>query len=87
MACYNLRSVDHFKGKKGQIVDISIILTVTGTGIAIVGSNIALISWLRSDMKSFETEVRRLREEIHKELKDFHGRICAIQEKNNKKDL
>lgn len=64
---------------------ISIILTLIGTGVAVIGSNIALISWLRSDMKMFETEIRGWKQEIQKEMTDFHGRLCAIEEKNKMK--
>ena len=63
-------------------MDLTIILTVIGTAAAIIGSNIALISWLRSDMKSFETEIRGWKEEINKEMKDFHGRLCSLNERN-----
>lgn len=60
-------------------MDATIILTGMGTVVAIVGSNIALISWLRADIKSFETEIRSWKEEIQKESKDFHGRLCSIE--------
>lgn len=74
-------------------MDLTVILTGFGTAVAIIGANIALISWLRADMKSFETEVRGWRdqfsrdmvsykEEVQKETKDFHGRLCAIEERN-----
>lgn len=63
-------------------MDLTIILTIIGTAAAIIGSNIALISWLRSDMKSFETEIRGWKEEINKEMKDFHGRLCSLNERN-----
>jgi len=67
-------------------MDVGIVLTAAGTVVAVVGSNIALISWLRADMKSFETEIRSdmksfetkvdgWKEEIQKESKDFHGRL------------
>lgn len=65
-------------------MDLTVILTVIGTAIAIIGSNIALIAWLRSDMKSFETEIRGWKEEINKEMKDFHGRLCASEAKRAK---
>jgi hypothetical protein len=65
-------------------MDIGLIITVAGTGVAVVGSNIALISWLRSDMKAFETKVDGWKDEIHKEMKDFHGRLCGIEERNRK---
>jgi len=63
-------------------MDGATLLTAAGTVITIVGSNIALIGWLRSDMKSFEIEVRGWKDEVQKEMKDFHGRLCAIEEKN-----
>lgn len=77
-------------------MDIGLIVTVAGTGIAVVGSNIALISWLRSDMKSFESEVRvwkedfrkdmaTYRDEVRAEMKDFHGRLCTIEERHRDK--
>lgn len=63
-------------------MDLTIILTVIGTALAIIGSNIALISWLRTDVKAFETEIRGWKEEINKEMKDFHGRLCSLNERN-----
>jgi hypothetical protein len=62
-------------------MDLTIILTVIGTAAAIIGSNIALISWLRTDVKAFETEIRGWKDEINREMKDFHGRLCAIDER------
>ena len=60
-------------------MDLNIVLTGVGTVISISAVNIGLISWLRSDMKSFETEVRGWREESAKEMKDFHGRLCSLE--------
>lgn len=68
-------------------MDGATILTAAGTVIAIVGSNIALISWLRTDMKSFETEVRGWKEEIQKESKDFHGRLCNLEARYHNQDM
>lgn len=65
-------------------MDVTVILTGIGTAIAIIGANVALISWLRAAMKSFETEVRGWREDINKEMKAFHGRLCAIEERGKK---
>lgn len=56
-------------------MDLTIILTAIGTVVAVVGSNVALISWLRSDMKSFVSEVRHWREELHQDSKEFHGKL------------
>lgn len=66
-------------------MDITTILTAFATTISIIGANIALISWLRADMRAFETEIRGWKEEIQKESKDFHGRLCKIEEARNGK--
>lgn len=74
-------------------MDLGILLTAFGTVTAVVGSNIALIGWLRSDMKSFETEMRTWKEDFRKEIaeyknevknemRDFHTRLCLIEERN-----
>ena len=71
-------------------MDVSVILTGVGTVASLAAINVGLISWLRSDMKSFESEVRgwredftremaRLREGSAKEMKDFHGRLCSLE--------
>jgi len=62
-------------------MDGTTFLTAAGAVIMIVGSNITLIGWLRSDMKSFETKIDGWKEEINKEMKDFHGKLCAIDER------
>lgn len=69
-------------------MDLSLVFTIIGTGAAVVGANIALISWVRSDMaqirtemKIFEAEIRGWKDEIYKEMKDFHGRLCYLQSK------
>lgn len=66
-------------------MDATIILTGLGTAVTIIGANIALISWIRSDMKIFESEIRSWKEEINQETKDFHGRLCALEEKYREK--
>ena len=54
--------------------------------LAIAGINVALFTWMRSDLKGFEGEIRGWKEEINKEMKDFHGRMCALEErKKNEK--
>lgn len=74
-------------------MDGATLLTAAGTVITIVGSNIALIGWLRADMKSFEVKIdgwkdqfsrdmASYKEEVNKEMKDFHGRLCTIEERN-----
>jgi hypothetical protein len=59
----------------------SAIAGVAGINIALM---VGLISWLRSDLKSFEVEIRGWNKEILKDSREFHGRFCAIEEKNRK---
>ncbi len=63
-------------------MDGATLITAAGTVITIVGSNIALIGWLRADMKAFETKIEGWKLAMDKETKDFHGRLCSIEEKN-----
>jgi hypothetical protein len=63
-------------------MDLTMIITAIGTIVTIIAANIALVSWMRSDIKSFESEIRGWKEEIYKEMRDFHGRLCAIEERN-----
>ncbi len=56
-------------------MDFTLIITLVGTAAAIIASNIALISWIRTDMRNFETEIRGWKEDMQKESKDFHGKL------------
>jgi hypothetical protein len=49
--------------------------------LGVVGLNWVIIAWLRSDIKSFESEVRGWKDELHRENKDFHGRLCSLEER------
>lgn len=65
-------------------MDAATLLTAGAAVVTIVGSNIALIGWIRSDVKAFESEVRGWKDEINKEMKDFHGKLCAIDERTKR---
>ena len=72
-------------------MDWTIVLTGVGTVASIVGVNITLFSWIRSDVKEIKAEaaadrrdILSLIREIQQETKDFHGRLCAIEERNKK---
>lgn len=63
--------------------------------ITIVGANIALIlvmfgtsvcMWIHTDNKleANHKETSAQLRAIHDEMKDFHGRLCAIEERNKK---
>lgn len=73
-------------------MDMTVVLTGIGVIVTVIGANIALMAWLRADMKTFEQEVRTdikgisaeirgFRDDIQKEIKDFHGRLCMIEER------
>lgn len=40
-----------------------------------------LIDSIRADMKEGREQMQRMREESQQEMRDFHGRLCAIEEK------
>lgn len=58
-------------------------------------ANASLIIWFRTEsrndykhaenkMEAFNKRSLELIEAINKEMKDFHGRLCAIEERRNK---
>jgi hypothetical protein len=55
--------------------------------LAIIAANFSMFLWSRSESRNDYREIRALIDAIHKEIKDFHGRLCAIEEgrKNNGK--
>lgn len=53
--------------------------------VAIIGSNIVMFLWARTESRSDYRECRSLIDAIHQEIKDFHGRLCTIEEKNKEK--
>jgi hypothetical protein len=72
-------------------MDWTIILTSAGTVAALIGVNVTLFSWLRSDIKEIKTEaaadrrdILQLIRAIQHEITDFHGRLCALEERNRK---
>jgi hypothetical protein len=68
-------------------MDLSIILTAIGSVVSIIASNIALISWLRADMKLFETKIDGWKDEINNQMRDFHGRLCSIEARYHQQDM
>jgi hypothetical protein len=51
---------------------------------AIMGSNILLFLWARAEARADSRLMLGIIEGIQKEMKDFHGRLCAIEERNRK---
>ncbi len=76
------------------------VVAIVGTNLALAAILGGFIFWafskfdsdiktmgnrLDSDMKSFANEIRGWKDEIYKEMKDFHGRLCSLEEKNKSK--
>jgi hypothetical protein len=53
--------------------------------LTVVGSNIVLFLWVRtesrSDHRSLEAWTKEMLSAIQSEMKDFHGRLCALEAK------
>ncbi len=63
--------------------------------LAIIGANIGIFFWLRTESAADRRQIQQenaadrrdllqLIREIKDEMKDFHGRLCAIEERNKK---
>lgn len=56
--------------------------------ISLFLANAGLILWFRSesraDWRHMDTKLEASLNAIQAEIKDFHGRLCAIEEKNKK---
>lgn len=73
-------------------MDWTIVITGIGSVIAIIGCNITLFAWLKADIALNRSEsaadrrdILQLIRGIQEEIKDFHGRLCAIEERNKGK--
>lgn len=53
--------------------------------LTMIISNIALFLWIRSESRSDSRQIMDLITSIKDEMKDFHGRLCAIEERNKGK--
>lgn len=60
------------------------------TLVSIALSNIGLILWFRAesraDWRQMDAKVDARLQAIHEEMKDFHGRLCAIEERRSRSD-
>ena len=48
--------------------------------LTVVGANLAMFMWARSEARHDQAEMRLIMQAIQAEMKDFHGRLCAIEE-------
>lgn len=52
--------------------------------IIFIGSTVGLFFWNRSESRTDMRHILSIIEGIQKEIKEFHGRLCAIEERNKK---
>ena len=52
--------------------------------VIFLGSTIGLFFWNRSESRSDMRHMMAIMDSIQKEMKDFHGRMCALEERNRK---
>lgn len=54
--------------------------------LTLVGSNVVLFMWVRTESRADHRELERwtkdMLQAIQQETKDFHGRLCSIEQKN-----
>lgn len=62
----------------------TIVGSIVGAVLAIAGLNFVMFSWIRSDMKDYMNKLDAWRKDIDKETKDFHGKLCIIEERFKK---
>jgi hypothetical protein len=79
-------------------MDTISLITIATVVVANIGTVIGLFTWatnhaasdaksLRDSMEKSSQDTRRILESIQAEIKDFHGRLCSIEERNSKKIL
>ena len=52
--------------------------------LTIVGANLAMFMWARSEARQDQQEVREILRAIQEEIKDFHSRLFSLEERSKK---
>ena len=52
--------------------------------LAMIAANFGMFLWVRGESRADNRQVIDLISAIKDEMKDFHGRLCAIEERNRK---
>jgi len=53
--------------------------------LTILGANMAMFLWAVRQSRNDFLHMSRIIDSIQMEMKDFHGRLCAIEERNRSK--
>ena len=62
-----------------------IIISIAGCTFTIVASMIAMMLWVRSEANADRRDIVNLIVQIKDEMKDFHTRLCSIEERTRQK--
>jgi hypothetical protein len=65
---------------------LGLIIALIGSAFTIVAAMIAMMLWVRSEANSDRRDIMHLISAIHMEMKDFHVRLCIIEENNKQKE-
>lgn len=65
-------------------MDQTTIITMAVFIFTNIGTIISMFLWLRSEANADRRESLDLIKAIQQEIKEFHGRLCAIEERNKK---
>ena len=52
--------------------------------LTILGSNLALFIWARTEARHDQQEIREIIRSIQEEMKDFHAKLIQIEERKRK---
>lgn len=71
--------------------NLGLIIAIVGTGIALVGVVMCMMFWVRTEANSLRADAKEDRKDfmniiraIEAEIRDFHDRLCKIEEKRTK---
>jgi hypothetical protein len=82
-------------GKLGEKMEnLSLIIALLGSALTIVAAMIAMMLWVRSEANADRRDIVNLiiaiKEDVHAiqlEMRDFHTRLCSIEERRRKNEL
>lgn len=61
------------------------VLTIVGANLVLtagcIGTTVTLFLWARSEAREDKKQTDAILQAIAEEMKDFHGRLCAIEER------
>ena len=67
------------------MTDLGVVIAIIGGVVAMIGVMIALFLWTRSEASTERRELAAIittfKDVVLIEMKDFHGRLCALEEK------